>query len=147
MHSGVSRILKKEKSLKAIRVKSQHSLDSIPELRDPRDLDPFDRSKTPDPKSPHWQGTLVHALKVDDTLSKASEFIETYYSSKHERRAEDENGGSEHVSPDGSSASSCLEVLEQSTRKSEELKRNSILFPNLSQEEIDARILYVCESR
>ena len=84
-------------------------------------------------------------MKVSNDLSNASDLIDAYYASKHKSKPEEETDTMSHH---GSSASSYeIAVPGLSTRETQELKRNSILFPNLRQEEIDARILAVCEAR
>lgn len=89
----------------------------------------------------------MHDLKAGDDLSQTYNTINSYYASKHATKPNGENGCSKHESRQVSSVTSYVAIPEQSAREAEELKRNSILFPELSQAQIDARILKVCESR
>ena len=141
--------LTRKPTLKAIAIRSKHSLDSSPETKDPFDIDVFDRSNSPTPRS-KWQSTLIHASDAGGA-SHTNEAIDMYYSSKEASKADDIVGDGQQ-SGHGSSTSSIIaapsfKVESISARKAEEVKRNSILFPKLSQDEIDEKMLEVCERR
>lgn len=113
-------------------------------------IDPFDRAKTPDPKAP---GTLVYGLKeVENSKTKSFKAIEKYYASKsaknigHEETVtkEEHEETIEKVEPTHLYKNAFQRMHNKGT---EERSRNSILFPNMSQQEIDDAILVVCESR
>ena len=126
----------KPKSFKAVK---QDSMDSLPDLAD---IDVFDRNKTPDPKAP---ATLIHQLKNGDSSSESQNVIEKYYASKNEEKLEDAKEEEE----DGINEYEERRLDKNSTfsAKVDENKRNSILFPDMSLEEIDARMLEICKNR
>ena len=113
-------------------------------------IDPFDRAKTPDPKAP---GTLVYGLKeVENSKTKSFKAIEKYYASKSAKNVgNDETGTKEDQEEAVKNVEPNLLYTKAFQRKPStgtgEKSRNSILFPNMSQQEIDDAILVVCESR
>ena len=125
----------KPKPIKAVK---QYSLDSLPDLPD---IDVFDRAKTPDPRAP---ATLIHQLKDGDSCSETYNVIEKYYASKNEEKSdveddEDSSNVSQH-SLNLNKGSNLMKVNDES-------KRNAVLFPDMTQDEIDARILEICQNR
>ena len=126
------------KSFKAVK---QESIDSLPDLHG---IDPFDRVKTPDPQEP---GTLVFALKEGESSSESYNPIEKYYASKNEIHSNEEN--QENSSTRFNSTQKCNAGTNQEmdTKKSNDEKRNAVLFPSMTQKEIDSLILEVCEKR
>jgi hypothetical protein len=119
----------------------QDSIDSLP---DQHGLDPFDRVKTPDPQEP---GTLICALKNEESSSESYNPIEKYYASKNEIRSNEENQANQGTWFNSTPKSSDRTKQEMDTKRSNEDKRNSVLFPNMTQKEIDSLILDVCEKR
>ena len=115
-------------------------------------IDPFDRAKTPDPKAP---GTLVYGLKeVENSRTKSFKAIEKYYASKSAKNIGHEETGTkeEHEETIEKVEPTHLYKNKDAFQRmhntgTEERSRNSILFPNMSQQEIDDAILVVCESR
>ena len=139
--------IKATKLKPAIKAVKKDSLDSLPDMAG---IDPFDRAKTPDPKAP---GTLVYGLKeVENSKTKSFKAIEKYYASKSATNVGDEETGTkeeheetiEKVEPTHLYTN---EFQRMHNKGTEERSRNSILFPNMSQQEIDDAILVVCESR
>ena len=125
----------KSKTIKAVK---KYSIDSLPDIPD---IDIFDRNKTPDPKAP---ATLIHQLKNGDSSSESYNVIEKYYASKNaEKSTEDEE---EEQEDDLDTKDNLDENYEFST-KTDESKRNAILFPDMTQEEIDAKIMKICKNR
>ena len=125
----------KSKTIKAVK---KYSIDSLPDIPD---IDIFDRNKTPDPKAP---ATLIHQLKNGDSSSESYNVIENYYASKNaEKSDEDED---EEQQDDSDSKNGLDDNYEFST-KTDENKRNAILFPDMTQEDIDAKIMKICEKR
>ena len=125
----------KSKTIKAVK---KYSIDSLPDFPD---IDIFDRNKTPDAKAP---ATLIHQLKNGDSSSESYNVIEKYYASKNvEKSDEDESDEQE----DDLDTKDCLDENYKFSTKTDESKRNAILFPDMTQEEIDAKIVKICEKR
>ena len=115
----------------------QRSFESVSDV--PSVHDPFDRD--PEPKSPQWQQTLVHSLKVE---SSAAAFIDAYYACDGGKQFQGQNiGESQRAIRRRSTGSSLTSVSDLPPA----LKRNAILFPELNQEEIDRQLLDICELR
>ena len=131
----------KTSTSKAFKAVKQDSEDSLPEQHG---IDPFDRAKTPDPQEP---GTLVFAFKNGESSSESYNPIEKYYASKNEIHSNQDT--QEDQWKGFKSIAKCRDRTKQEMdeKRSNEEKRNSVLFPNMSQNHIDTLILEVCEKR
>ena len=125
----------KSKPIKAVK---KYSIDSLPDFPD---IDIFDRNKTPDPKAP---ATLVHQLKNGDSSSESYNVIEKYYASKDAEKSDEDESEEQD---DDLDTKDCLDENYKFSTKTDESKRNAILFPDMTQEEIDAKIVKICEKR
>ena len=86
----------------------------------------------------------MHTLGEGDSTSESTNVIHKYYASKPKKRAKEATQESRHI-PKDSPKHQETKVI--STKSTNAITRNSILFPNMTQTEIDARILEVCEKR
>ena len=138
--SKLSRGIPKIKTTKTRPMKAvkKYSIDSLPDLPG---IDIFDRAKTPDPKAP---ATLIHQLKNGDSSSESYNIIEKYYASKNAEKYEDDE---EEEVDDDVGTPNRLDEKSTFTTKTDESKRNAILFPDMTQDEIDAKILDICQNR
>lgn len=125
----------KSKTIKAVK---KYSIDSLPDFPD---IDIFDRNKTPDPKAP---ATLIHQMKNGDSSSESYNVIENYYASKNEEKSEEDE---DEEQDDNLDSKNCLDENYEFSTKTNESKRNAILFPEMTQQDIDAKIIKICENR
>ena len=125
----------KSKTIKAVK---KYSIDSLPDFPD---IDIFDRNKTPDPKAP---ATLIHQLKNGDSSSESYNVIEKYYASKNAEKSDEDE---EEEQEDDLDTKDNLDENYEFSTKTDESKRNAILFPDMTQEEIDAKIMKICQNR
>ena len=90
---------------------------------------------------------MVHALQEGESSSESLNIIEKYYASKNQINSCEDNPVNQNAQYDSTIRPSAIRKQEMNTRKTDEEKRNSVLFPKMSQKEIDSIILDVCQKR